>query len=92
MSIKKVLMAFIQPYIVELILSKVFSRSKRFAFQQMDNALEDIREYLIEKKKAFKTSPNKLDEEVLNLGVSGLREFSSGLNRVLEEVQDKSAN
>jgi hypothetical protein len=88
MDIKKNLLSFItQPYIVELVLSKVFKRTKRFAFEQMENALEEIKDYLIQKRDAYKESMNPYDEEVLNLGISALKEFSTNLNAVLAEIE-----
>ena len=88
MDVKKAILSFIsQPYIVNLILSNVFAKSKRFAFQQMEHCLEEIEKYLLEVKQRFKKTHNSLDEEILNLGVSALKEFSVNLTKVLERVQ-----
>jgi len=88
MDFKNILLNCIKsPYILDLVISRVFEGSKRFAFQQMEHCLEIIKDYLLDKKESCKASPNPSDDEVLKLGISALKEFSESLGRVLEEVE-----
>ncbi|EKE03675.1 MAG: hypothetical protein ACD_20C00169G0005 [uncultured bacterium] len=85
---KKVLLSVItRPYILEMVFTKVFNGSKKYAFLQMETSLAEIKEYLLEKKRKYEETPNPYDEELLALGVSALKIFSGKLNEVLVEIQ-----
>lgn len=88
MNFKNIFTAIIkQPFFIDLAVNKLFSRSKFFAFDKMENSLEEIKVYLVEKKIKLEKTPNPYDEKLLMIGISALKSFSGRLHEVLSEVQ-----
>lgn len=78
--------SIIQPFVVKLIRKNV-PNSKTKLYENIAKAHQPLLDSLYKLKNKITTSPNKLDDECFNIGISALEAYSAYLTEEIQKLK-----